>query len=117
MKVEHLNDMLVRTIVEFSYMPDCTGHWQEEEISQIQEQFVPSPFKAEDVANDPSISHGPTTLYLMDVSGKLIRVFEGSLDEMSDSQLSAQHIYLSTGVYFVMAFYEGQWHTKKLLVH
>ena len=117
LKVEHLNDMLVRTIVEFSYMPDCTGHWQEEEISQIHEQFVPSPFKAEDVANDPSIPHGPTTLYLMDVSGKLIRVFEGSLDEMSDSQLSAQHIYLSTGVYFVMAFYEGQWHTKKLLVH
>jgi hypothetical protein len=117
LKVEHLNDMLVRTIVEFSYMPDCAGHWQEEEISQIQEQFVPSPFKAEDVANDPSIPHGPTTLYLMDVSGKLIRVFEGSLDEMSDSQLSAQHIYLSTGVYFVMAFYEGQWHTKKLLVH
>ena len=24
LKVEHLNDMLVRTIVEFSYMPDCT---------------------------------------------------------------------------------------------
>ncbi len=87
------------------------------EIEQIQEQFVPSPFNAEDVANDPSIPHGPTTLYLMDVSGKLIRVFKGSLDEMSDSQLSAQHIYLSTGVYFVMAFYEGQWHTKKLLVH
>jgi len=117
LNVEHLNDMLVRTIVEFSYMPDCAGHWHEEEISQIQEQFVPSPFKAEDVANDPSIPHGPTTLYLMDVSGKLIRVFEGSLEEMSDSQLSAQHIYLSTGVYFVMAFYEGQWHTKKLLVH
>ena len=117
LKVEHLNDMLVRTIVEFSYMPDCQGHWHEEEIDQLQEQFVPRPFLTEDVAADPSIPHGPTTLYLMDVSGKLIHVYEGSLDDTGESQLSAARIYLSTGVYFAMAFYDGQWHTKKLLIH
>ena len=117
LKVEHLNDMLVRTIVEFSYMPDCRGHWHEEQIEQIEAAFIPQPFQAEDIAADPSIPHGPTTLYLMDVSGKLIHVYEGVLEEASDSQLAKEHIHLSTGVYFVMAFYDGKWHSKKVLVH
>ena len=117
LKVEHLNDMLVRTIVEFSYMPDCTGHWHNEQIEQIEEQFIPNPFGVQDIEQDPSIPHGETTLYLFDVSGKLIRVYNGDLSEASDSQLARLHIYLSTGVYFVKAFYDGQWHTKKILVH
>lgn len=117
LKVEHLNDMLVRTIVEFSYMPDCTGHWHEEQIEQLEEQFIPNPFSQQEVAQDPSIPHGPTTLYLLDVSGKLIRIYNGILSDASDSQLSRLGIQLSTGVYFVKAFYDGEWHTKKILVH
>ena len=117
LKVEHLNDMLVRTIVEFSYMPDCTGHWHEEQIEQLEEQFVPNPFSAQEIEQDPSIPHGPTTLYLLDVTGKLIRVYEGEWSEASDSQLSRLGIQLSTGVYFIKAFYDGEWHTKKILVH
>ena len=117
LKVEHLNDMLVRTIVEFSYMPDCTGHWHEEQIAQLEEQFIPNPFSQQEIAQDPSIPHGPTTLYLLDVSGKLIRIYNGILSEASDSQLSRLGIQLSTGVYFVKAFYDGEWHTKKILVH
>ena len=117
LKVEHLNDMLVRTIVEFSYMPDCTGHWHEEQIEQLEEQFIPNPFSQQEIAQDPSIPHGPTTLYLLDVSGKLIRIYNGILSEASDSQLSRLGIQLSTGIYFVKAFYDGEWHTKKILVH
>ena len=117
LKVEHLNDMLVRTIVEFSYMPDCTGHWHEEQIEQIEEQFIPNPFSQQEIAQDPSIPHGPTTLYLLDVTGKLIRIYNGILSEASDSQLSRLGIQLSTGIYFVKAFYDGEWHTKKILVH
>ena len=117
LKVEHLNDMLVRTIVEFSYMPDCTGHWHEEEIANIEEQFIPNPFTAAEVEQYPSIPHGPTTLYLLDVSGKLIYVYQGNLDEAGDSQLSRLPLSLTTGVYFVKAFYDGEWHTKKILVH
>ena len=117
LKVEHLNDMLVRTIVEFSYMPDCTGHWHEEQIEQLEEQFIPNPFSQQEIAQDPSIPHGPTTLYLLDVSGKLIRIYNGILSDASDSQLSRLGIQLSTGVYFVKAFYDGEWHTKKILVH
>ena len=118
LKVEHLNDMLVRTIVEFSYLPDCAGHWHEEEIENVEEQFVPNPFSPSEVEADPSIPHGPTTLYLLDISGKLIYIYQGVLEEAGDSQLSRLPIpQLSTGIYFVKAFYDGEWHTKKILVH
>lgn len=118
LKVEHLNDMLVRTIAEFSYMPDCVrGKWHDEEIENIHEEFVPNPFSAAELADDPSIPHGPTTLYLLDVTGKLIRVYNGVLDEAGDRQLSSLGVTLSTGIYFVKAFYDGEWHTKKILVH
>ncbi len=117
LKVEHLNDMLVRTIVEFSYMPDCQGHWNEEEIENVEAQFLPNPFNPSEVEADPSIPHGPTTLYLLDVSGKLITIYNGVLEEAGDRQLSSLGISLSTGIYFVKAFYDGQWHVKKILVH
>ncbi len=117
LKVEHLNDMLVRTIVEFSYMPDCKGKWHEDQIEQISEQFIPNPFDAPELAQDETIPHGPTTLYLLDVSGKLICIYQGVLEEASDSQLASLHLSLSTGVYFVKAFYDGTWHVKKILVH
>ena len=118
LKVEHLNDMLVRTIVEFSYMPDCVkGQWHEEEIENIREEFIPNPFSAQELEADPTIPHGPTTLYLLDVSGKLIHVYNGVLEEAGDRQLSSLGLTLSTGVYFVKAFYDGEWHTKKILVH
>ena len=117
LKVEHLNDMLVRTIVEFSYMPDCRGKWHEDQIEQIEEQFIPNPFDAPELEQDPTIPHGPTTLYLLDVTGKLIYIYNGVLEEASDSQLSSLPVTLSTGVYFVKAFYDGTWHVKKILVH
>ena len=117
LKVEHLNDMLVRTIVEFSYMPDCKGHWHEEEIENVNEQFLPNPFSPSEIEADPSIPHGPTTLYLLDVSGKLITIYHGVLEEAGDRQLSSLGLSLSTGIYFVKAFYDGQWHVKKILVH
>ena len=117
LKVEHLNDMLVRTIVEFSYMPDCRGKWHMDEIEKIDEDFIPNPFDAQDLVSDPSIPHGPTTLYLLDVSGKLITIYQGNLEDAGDYQLGRLGIRLTTGVYFIKAFYDGEWHTKKLLVH
>lgn len=118
LQVEHLNDMLVRTIVEFSYMPDCLrGKWHREEIEHVQEQFVPNPFDATDLADHPAIPHGSTTLYLLDITGKLITIYHGELEDAGDSQLSSLGLPLSTGIYFVKAFYDGQWYTKKILVH
>ena len=115
LKVEHLNDMLVRTIVEFTTMPNCEPSVAEEEEQDEEGQFVPNPFKAEDLAANPDLPHGPTTLYLIDVSGKLLTILEGDMQGMTAEQLSARY-GLSTGVYFLKAFYDGQWHTRKLLV-
>lgn len=118
LKVEHLNDMLVRTIVEFSMIPNCEGHWNDE-VDNIEEAFVPNPFEKKDLTQDEiAAKDSPTTLYLLDISGKLIYVYEGRLEEAGDSQLSHLPIpMLSTGVYFVKAFYDGEWHTRKILVH
>lgn len=115
LKVEHLNDMLVRTIVEFTTMPNCEPGVAEEEQQDEEGQFVPNPFKAEDLAANPDLPHGPTTLYLIDVSGKLLTILEGDMQGMTAEQLSARY-GLSTGVYFLKAFYDGQWHTRKILV-
>ena len=119
LKVEHLNDMLVRTIVEFSYMPNCEGHWTEETDENENVNFVPNPFEISDLElMEIDVTDSPTTLYLVDISGKLITVYEGRLEEAGDAQLAHLPLpQLSTGVYFVKAFYNGQWHTKKILVH
>ena len=117
--VEHLNDMLVRTIVEYSYMPNCAGHWTKETEENEKDNFVPNPFEIKDLSEQEIVEKdSPTTLYLLDISGKLITVYQGRLEEASDAQLSRLHLpMLSTGVYFVKAFYNGSWHTKKILVH
>lgn len=119
LKVEHLNDMLVRTIVEFSLMPNCAGHWDETVNQDEIETFVQNPFDVKDLTEEERIAKDSrTTLYLLDISGKLIHVYQGRLEEAGGSQLSGLPIpMLSTGVYFVKAFYDGQWHTKKILVH
>ena len=119
LKVEHLNDMLVRTIAEFSYMPSCAGHWTQESEENEKDNFVPNPFEIKDLSEQQiAAKDSPTTLYLMDISGKLITVYQGRLEDASDSQLARLNLpMLSTGVYFVKAFYNGAWHTKKILVH
>lgn len=109
LKVEHLNDMLVRTIVEFSAMTTC----KDDEPDQIDEQFVPNPFDATDLANDPTIPHGAGVHYLVDVSGKLITVFKG---EVTDYSAEAERYQLPRGLYFVKTYIDGVWYTKKVLV-
>ena len=81
LKVEHLNDMLVRTIVEFSAMSSCEPE-QAIEVA-IEEQFIPNPFDANKIEEDPTIPHGDGVHYLLDVSGKLITIVEGTFDESS----------------------------------
>lgn len=104
LKVEHLNDMLVRTIVEFSYMPSCT---ESNDQLQISNDFLPNPFSEEDLAADPSIPHGEGVHYLIDISGKLLAVIEGEV----------KTDMLPIGVYFVKTYYNGRWYTEKILVH
>ncbi len=108
LKVEHLNDMLVRTIVEFSLMPPCEASDVQYPMSNDQsiEPFLPNPFNEQDISADPSIPHGEGIHYLVDVSGKLLGVFEGNVP--TDQ--------LPIGIYFIKTYYDGIWHTKKILV-
>ncbi len=111
LKVEHLNDMLVRTIVEFSTMPTC-------DESQIQDQgvdedFIPNPFDANDLSDIEAIPHGPTTIYLLDITGKLIAVLDGDINTI---EVSKATLPLATGIYFLKAYIDDTWHTKKILV-
>lgn len=112
LKVEHLNDMLVRTIVEFSAMPVCNEVNDQMVDDQIVDDFLPNPFSAEEVAADPSIPHGEGIHYLIDVSGKLITVYEGDIASLK-SQLRS--LGLPVGIYFIKTFYDGKWHTEKVL--
>lgn len=113
LKVEHLNDMLVRTIVEFSAMPECSqegvGEWMNDDI----DAFLPNPFSPEDIAEDPSIPHGDGVFYIVDMSGKLITIFEGDIESLKARFVS---IGLPRGVYFIKTFVDGKWYTEKVLV-
>jgi len=116
LKVEHLNDMLVRTIVEFTTMPACEQPTVDEDQDDEQGQFLPNPFSAEELKENPALPQGETTLYLIDVSGKLITILEGQVDTLTPEQIASEY-GLSTGVYFLKAFYNGEWHTRKLLLY
>lgn len=107
LKVEHLNDMLVRTIVEFSKMPSCKDEGMNGLMDEwVDEDFIPNPFTTADLEADPTIPYGEGVHYLIDVSGKLLGVFEG--DVPTDR--------LPIGVYFIKTYFDGIWHTKKILV-
>ena len=108
LKVEHLNDMLVRTIVEFSAMPNCLNEEINDQMvnDEIVNDYIPNPFDAKDLENNPDIPHGEGVHYLVDISGKLLGVYNG---EVNTSQLPI-------GVYFIKSYYDGEWHTKKILV-
>ena len=72
----------------------------------VNEDFLPNPFTSTDLEVDPTIPHGEGVHYLIDVSGKLLGVFEG--DVPTDR--------LPIGVYFIKTYFDGIWHTKKILV-
>ena len=110
LKVEHLNDMLVRTIVEFSTMPSCNAATIEDNID---EQFIPNPFEAQDIDKLHDFPHGPTTIYLLDVTGKLVAILNGDINSV---EVNKSTFPISTGVYFLKAYIDNCWYTKKILV-
>ena len=110
LKVEHLNDMLVRTIVEFSTMPSCNAATIEDNID---EQFIPNPFDAQDIDKLHDFPHGPTTIYLLDVTGKLAAILNGDIHSV---EVNKSTFPISTGVYFLKAYIDNCWYTKKILV-
>ena len=113
LKVEHLNDMLVRTIVEFSVMPECSQDGVEGLMNGDIDAFLPNPFSPDEIAENPSIPHGEGVFYIVDMSGKLITIFEGDIESLKARFVS---IGLPRGVYFIKTFVDGKWYTEKVLV-
>ena len=110
--VEHLNDMLVRTIVEFSAMPNCLNDQMVND--EIINDFIPNPFETSDLESGTvNVPHGEGILYIVDISGKLITVVEGSF---GSDQLPISNLQLPIGIYFIKAYIAGQWHTRKFLI-
>ena len=108
--VEHLNDMLVRTIVEFSAMPSCLAQeesfdFEQSGLSTFDSSFIPNPFTEQELAENPSIPHGEGIHYLVDISGKLLGIFTGEVNTS----------HLPIGVYFIKTYVNGQWFTQKFL--
>lgn len=141
LRVEHLNDMLVRTIISFTTMPDCNvEQWSEEAIEEQEtDRFIPDPFRVEDLDTVPErlpdldlsevlivrpnpchefcladLPLGADALFMADMTGKTIASF-GSQPEGTES-LRISTSYLASGIYFVKAFYGGRWYTRKLIV-
>lgn len=141
LKVEHLNDMLVRTIIEFSVVPDCADEWADEALAEEEtDAFVPNPFSTEDLDSLPSLlpqmatedvlrvnpnpckdyclvdlPQGAEALYLVDLSGKTIKMLGAFAAPTTGYTLSTG--MLPKGVYFVKAFVGGRWYTRKLIVN
>lgn len=143
LKVEHLNDMLVRTIIEFSRMPDCNEQWADSALNPTDEEaFVPNPFGPEDypdstyvftgvqkysldevllVRPNPckdfflaDLPHGAEALYMVDLTGKTLQAL--GAQPAGAGALSVNVSGYATGIYFLKAFVEGAWYTRKVIV-
>ena len=134
LKVEHLNDMLVRTIIEYTRMPDCDLlSWQEQALADDPiESFLPNPtdepnrpdapvVRPEEVMQVmPNPCHDQLEvvlktdvqgLYLIDMSGKTILARSTAAVGSYTFSVSG----LAAGVYFVKAYANGRWVTVKVI--
>ena len=87
-------------------MPDCAPSDVQILPAEVNDQFIPNPFETSDLQADPTLPHGEGIAYLVDISGKLLGIYEGEVPTS----------HLSTGVYFIKKYINGQWYTQKILV-
>ena len=140
LKVEHLNDMLVRTIIEFASMPDCDEQWADSAVVPTEEEtFLPNPFSPTDLDTVPAmlperplsevitvrpnpcqdffladLPLGADAAYLVDITGKTLQSL-GAIPS-GTSGYSVNVGGYATGVYFIKVFVEGRWYAKKVIV-
>jgi len=139
LKVEHLNDMMVRTIIEFATVPECQEQWAEEATEEQEtDQFVPNPFELDDLDEQPTIlpelpieeaitvrpnpcqeyclvdlPSGADALFVSDLSGKTLMSLGQQPKQTSGLQIEMGS--LPRGIYFVKAWIGGKWYSKKVI--
>lgn len=132
--VEHLNDMMVRTIIEFCSMPDCNVEQDLADMnSEAIEPFLPAPSDEIDDPNMPAlqpeqvmaIMPNPcsTTCYVllkMDVQQAYLVDISGKCITALGAQTAGTHTIdvasLSAGMYFLTVYTQGRWVTAKVIV-
>jgi hypothetical protein len=134
--VEKLNDAIVRVVKQYTQMPDCNNpKWATQNKSMEQsDNFVPNPYdeKPETGANQLTVpdiikvypnpcnnilkidirKSDVKDIYLVDMTGKTLFATPVSSQKIVEYNVRS----LSTGIYFVKAFYKGKWFSEKIIV-
>ena len=134
-EVEKFNDAIVRVVKQYTQMPDCNNpKWAEEnKKEEPSDKFVPNPYdeKPEENISKLTVSDiikvypNPCSsilkvdvkksdvqdIYLVDMTGKVLFGFKVKSEKTIDFDVHT----LSTGIYFVKAFYKGKWFTEKII--
>lgn len=132
--VESLNDLMIRLVLQYTQMPNCSNDSWEKEYKKEQpiDKFVPNPYdqkpekKADKLKNKDVMKVYPNPcssilkidikqdvkdLCIVDISGKILMKLKPNKDEVLEVDIS---VY-SAGIYFVKTYYKGRWFTEKVI--
>ena len=134
-EVEKLNDAIVRVVKQYTKIPNCDNSaWVEEsKNTEPSDKFVPNPYDEQaekdadkltaadvikiypnpcsDVLKVEIKQSDVADIYLVDMTGKTLYGFKSPAKNIIDINVNT----LSTGVYFVKAFYKGRWFSEKFV--
>jgi hypothetical protein len=134
--VEKLNDAIVRVVKQYTKMPDCNNSkWAtKNKDAEESDKFVPNPYDENPEENVAKLAVSDVIkvypnpcsnilkidvrksdvkdIYLVDMTGKTLFSLTVSSREIIHCDVHS----LSTGVYFVKAFYKGKWFSEKIIV-
>ncbi|NDW08188.1 carboxypeptidase-like regulatory domain-containing protein [Dysgonomonas sp. 520] len=133
--VEKLNDAIVRVIKQYTQMPDCKNSKWDKALKkeEASDKHVPNPYDEspeEDVSALTSsdimkVYPNPCSnvlkvefkkeaqdLYFVDMAGKSLLRMKPKEGEIIEADIR----HLSSGVYFVKAYYKGKWFAEKVII-
>lgn len=135
--VEKLNDAIVRIISQYTQMPDCSDEkWiKEYKKASDSDKFVPNPYDEDleknvskllvkdimkvypnpcrDILKVDINKENVQDVFFVDMTGKSLFRFSAKKNETLEINVRN----LSSGIYFVKAFYKGKWFAEKVIVH
>ncbi len=119
-RVEKMNDLLIRLLTQFTFIPDCENN----QIQQTELQKNDNPFSEWDVTTKVNIYPNPTTgifmvdvpkecteILLTDMSGKIMRRITG----VEEAKMQVDISNFPVGIYFVRLGKNGAWKTGKVI--
>jgi len=135
-EVEKLNDAIVRVVKQYTQMPDCNNpQWaKQNKDTEPSDKFVPNPYDENPEENTTKLTAADTIkaypnpcsnilkvdirksevkdVYFVDMTGKTLFSINAPRKEIINFDVHN----LSTGIYFVKAYYKGKWFSEKIIV-